>query len=99
MMNRKKNGKSYAHGGAGPPLLGITVSGVLDEAAANWPDRDALVVADQGVRWSWSELRERARVLAKIAPNGYSPNSAAPMQGSFLSTSIPPTSKPNLSTH
>jgi len=85
-MNRKKNGKSYAHGGAGPPLLGITVSGVLDEAAANWPDRDALVVADQGVRW-------------KIAPNGYSPNSAAPMQGSFLSTSIPPTSKPNLSTH
>jgi len=63
-LNREKHGKSYAHGGAGPPLLGITVSGVLDEAAANWPDRDALIVTDQNVRWSWSELRERARVLA-----------------------------------
>jgi len=56
--------QSYAHGGAGPPLLGITVSGVLDEAAAKWPDHEALIVTDQGVRWSWSELRERARALA-----------------------------------
>ncbi|MDH3274684.1 MAG: AMP-binding protein [Gammaproteobacteria bacterium] len=55
---------SYAHGGAGPPLLGITVSGVLDAAASRWPDRDALVVTDQDVRWSWKELRERARALA-----------------------------------
>ena len=62
--NRQKLGKSYAHGGAGPPLLGITVSGVLDAAASRWPDRDALVVTDQDVRWSWKELRERARALA-----------------------------------
>jgi len=40
------------------------MSGVLDNAADNWPDKDALVVADQGVRWSWQELRERARKLA-----------------------------------
>jgi len=44
--------------------LGITVSGVLDAAAVNWPDRDALIVADQNVRWSWSELRDQARTLA-----------------------------------
>jgi len=62
--NRKKRGLSYAHGGGGPPLLGLTISGVLDNAAANWPDKDALVVADQDVRWSWSELRERSRRLA-----------------------------------
>ena len=62
--NRKKRGLSYAHGGAGPPLLGLTISGVLDNAADNWPDKDALVVADQGVRWSWQELRERSRKLA-----------------------------------
>jgi len=55
---------SYSHGGGGPPLLGLTVSGVLDHAADNWPDRDALVVVDQGVRWSWKELRDRARKLA-----------------------------------
>ena len=62
--NRKKRGLSYAHGGAGPPLLGLTISGVLDHAAETWPDKDALVVADQGVRWSWKELRLRARKLA-----------------------------------
>ena len=61
---RNKNGLSYAHGGGGPPLLGLTVGGVLDNAAANWPDKDALVVVDQGVRWSWKELRDRARKLA-----------------------------------
>ena len=44
--------------------MGITVGGVLDEAASRWPDRDALVVTDQDVRWSWKELRERARALA-----------------------------------
>jgi fatty-acyl-CoA synthase len=55
---------SYSHGGGGPPLLGLTISGVLDNAAENWPDRDAVVVAEQGVRWSWKELRQRARKLA-----------------------------------
>ena len=55
---------SYSHGGGGPPLLGLTVSGVLDNAAENWPDRDAVIVSEQGVRWSWKELRQRARKLA-----------------------------------
>jgi fatty-acyl-CoA synthase len=62
--NRKKHGLSYAHGGAGPPLLGLTISGVLDNAVEKWPDKDALIVSDQGVRWSWKELRQRARKLA-----------------------------------
>ena len=44
--------------------MGLTISGVLDNAAANWPDKDALVVSDQGVRWSWKDLGERARILA-----------------------------------
>ncbi len=55
---------SYSHGGEGPPLLGLTISGVLDNAAKNWPDQDAVVMAEQGVRWSWEELRQRARKLA-----------------------------------
>ena len=62
--DRGKRTNSYSHGGGGPPLLGTTVSGILDSAATNWPDRDALVVADQDVRWSWSELRDRSRALA-----------------------------------
>lgn len=42
----------------------MTVSGVLDAAATQWPDHDALIVADQNVRWSWAELRDRSRALA-----------------------------------
>ena len=56
--------RSYAHGGGQQPLLGMTVGDVLDRAAARWPDRDALLVAHQGVRWNWVELQTRARKLA-----------------------------------
>ena len=56
--------QSYTHGTGTAGLSGTTVSQVLDAAASRWPDRDALVVIDQGVRWSWAELRERARRFA-----------------------------------
>jgi fatty-acyl-CoA synthase len=45
-------------------LSAVTVAGVLDAAAERWPDGEALIVADQGVRWTWRELRTRARRLA-----------------------------------
>ena len=41
---------SYAHGGGDTPLLGVTVGQLLDTAARRWPDHDALIVVDQGVR-------------------------------------------------
>ena len=56
--------KSYAHGSGDTPLLGVTVGQLLDTAARRWPDNDALIVVDQGVRWNWRELRERARNFA-----------------------------------
>ena len=56
--------KSYTHGTASAPLASMTVADVLDAAAEHWPDNDGLVVVDQGVRWSWAELRERARRFA-----------------------------------
>jgi fatty-acyl-CoA synthase len=56
--------KSYAHGSGDTPLLGVTVGQLLDTAASRWPDNDALIVVDQGVRWNWRELRERARDFA-----------------------------------
>jgi len=55
---------SYANGSGDSPLLGVTVGQLLDEAASRWPDQDALIVIDQGVRWEWRELRERARTFA-----------------------------------
>jgi len=56
--------KSYAHGSGDTPLLGVTVGQLLDTAARRWPDNDALIVVDQGIRWNWRELRERARNFA-----------------------------------
>jgi fatty-acyl-CoA synthase len=55
---------SYEHGGGQFPLLGMTVGDVLDTAADHWPERDAVVAAEQGIRWSWQELRSRARAFA-----------------------------------
>ena len=55
---------SYANGSGDSPLLGVTVGQLLDDAACRWPDQDALIVVDQGVRWEWRELRERARTFA-----------------------------------
>ena len=55
---------SYAHGSGDTPLLGVTVGQLLDSAARRWPDNDALIVVDQGIRWNWRELRERARNFA-----------------------------------
>ncbi|MCK5325436.1 MAG: AMP-binding protein [Woeseiaceae bacterium] len=56
--------QSYAYGSDDSPLLGVTVGQLLDKAACRWPDQDALIVVDQGVRWTWRELRERARTFA-----------------------------------
>ncbi len=56
--------KSYAHGSGDTPLLGVTVGQLLDTAARRWPDNDALIVVDQGIRWNWRELRERAKNFA-----------------------------------
>jgi len=55
---------SYLHGGGAEPLIGRTVGGVLDAAAAHWPEDEALVVPHQDVRWTWRALRDEARALA-----------------------------------
>jgi len=63
-QNQLSRTRSYAHGGGGPALLGVTIGGVLDAAVSRWPENEALVVIDQGIRWSWRELRERSLILA-----------------------------------
>jgi len=55
--------RSYVHGTGPEPLTALTVGGVLDRAALSWPDRDAVVVPHQAVRWSWRNLRREARAL------------------------------------
>jgi fatty-acyl-CoA synthase len=52
--------------GERPELRDLTVSQLLEESAARWPDREAVVYSaydDLGIseRWTFAELRERSR--------------------------------------
>jgi fatty-acyl-CoA synthase len=51
---------SYVCGTSDEPLLYKTVGAVLEEAAARWPDRDALIVRHQSIRWNYRELNAAA---------------------------------------
>jgi fatty-acyl-CoA synthase len=42
-----------------------TVGGLLDRIAATWPDNDALVYPENGIRWSYREFNEICRRTAK----------------------------------
>jgi len=57
--------RSHVHGAAARPLLGETIGENLERTVAAHRDRDALVVAHQGVRWSYGELDERVDRLAR----------------------------------
>jgi fatty-acyl-CoA synthase len=55
---------SYDHGVSGKKLLGETIGAFFDRAVDTWRDREALVVRQQNVRWSWGELGRRVDDLA-----------------------------------
>ncbi len=57
-------GLSYVHGSSNVPLLGETIGVHFDRAAATWPHRDALIVREQGLRWTWAELQAEVDAFA-----------------------------------
>jgi fatty-acyl-CoA synthase len=69
-MNRARAGgarlvDSQVEGEREPPLLDLTVGGLLDRRVARSPDDLALVVRHQGVRWTWAEFGRRVEALAR----------------------------------
>ena len=54
---------SYVHGHSGAPLIGKTIGSVLRGAAAAHPDRDALIVCHQNIRWSYADLDREAEAF------------------------------------
>jgi len=56
---------SYVSGTSELPLLYRSVGGVLEDAAANWPDQPALIVRHQSIRWTYRELNERVTAIAR----------------------------------
>jgi fatty-acyl-CoA synthase len=59
-----KLGLSYGHGVGGRPLIGETVGVHFDRIVERWPDNDALVVVEQGIRWSYAEFKQKVDALA-----------------------------------
>ena len=55
---------SYASGTADVPLLGDTIGAVLDRAATEHPDGDALVEVATGRRWTYRELAAEVDAVA-----------------------------------
>ncbi len=45
--------------------LEFTVGGLLDHIAGRYPDRDALVYPERGIRYTWREFNEVCRQVAK----------------------------------
>jgi fatty-acyl-CoA synthase len=60
----KNDQLSHVRGANAPPLLAATIGQALDEAAARWGGREALVSVHQQVRWTYGELKQRADALA-----------------------------------
>lgn len=55
---------SYASGISEQPLIGETIGQYFDAICAANPDSPALIVRHQGIRWSYSELKQRVDALA-----------------------------------
>jgi fatty-acyl-CoA synthase len=56
--------QSYVHGTSKTPLLGDTIGVQLHRMVERFPDRDALVVPHQGVRYSYAELERHVDAFA-----------------------------------
>ena len=56
--------RSYVSGTSTVPLIGETIGVHFDRAVIRWADREALVVRQQGIRWTYAQLQERVDALA-----------------------------------
>src|SRR3954447_21833637 len=56
---------SYTHGPSTTMLIGETIGENLERTVAEHGERDALVVCQQDVRWTYTELNERVDRLAR----------------------------------
>ena len=65
---------SYVCGTGDEPLLYKTIGALLEDAAERWPEREALIVPHQQIRWSWRQLNEAAdRFAAGLMRLGLAP--------------------------
>ena len=56
--------QSYVHGASAVPLIGDTIGSHFDKAVERWPEREALVVRHQNIRWTYRDLQREVDALA-----------------------------------
>jgi fatty-acyl-CoA synthase len=56
--------ESYVHGATPQMLLGETIGANFDRMAARYPDRPALIVRQQGIRWTYRDLQTQIDAVA-----------------------------------
>ena len=56
---------SYICGTSGVPLLGMTISEMVDSIAAKYPDNEAIVSMHQNIRWTYREFAEQVNLVAR----------------------------------
>ncbi|AOE85720.1 AMP-binding protein [Pseudomonas sp. TCU-HL1] len=68
------NHQSYTRGRQDKDLLAMTIGAAFDATVAQFPEREALVVKHQGLRYSWQELADaverHARALLALGLKG-----------------------------
>jgi fatty-acyl-CoA synthase len=58
------NGLSQVRGPTDAPLIEATIPEVLADTVARFPDREAVVFSDHGVRWTWDAFAAEVDALA-----------------------------------
>ena len=59
------NRVSYIHGASLTPMIGETIGANFDRVVASYPERDAVVVRHQDVRWTYAEFGARVDRVAR----------------------------------
>ena len=55
---------SYVSGASTVPLIGDTIGQHFDKTVAKWPNREALIARQQGIRWTWQQFAEKVDAFA-----------------------------------
>ncbi|MFN3237528.1 MAG: AMP-binding protein [Pseudomonadales bacterium] len=63
-MTNLPNQQSYLCGAARQPLIFETIGACVDRMAQTFPDREALVVCHQDIRWTYREYQQQINALA-----------------------------------
>ncbi len=56
--------QSYVHGASSVGLIGETIGQNFDASVERWPDREALVVRHQNIRWTYRDLKAQVDAFA-----------------------------------